>query len=223
MIVSFISQKGGVGKSILSQALAAEATRAGIKTLLFDYDPKQATSKTVWWEERRNNKIEPSIAALASDNLETSKFLNYDLIVIDGPANTTKSTINVALHSDLVFQPTSPTKADTETATLEFNTLVNHGVDPQKMFLVFNQVLTNAQEKRARKRLAEKYPHYQIVEGSIPTKVTYANAQDEGFTITEINPGFLLQKAKDLVYAVMRELVNKRKEIKEAQRYEQKE
>lgn len=47
MIVSFISQKGGVGKSILSQALAAEATRAGIKTLLFDYDPKQATSKTV--------------------------------------------------------------------------------------------------------------------------------------------------------------------------------
>jgi chromosome partitioning protein len=43
-IVSFISQKGGVGKSTLSQALAVEAEKQKIKVLLADYDPQQTTS-----------------------------------------------------------------------------------------------------------------------------------------------------------------------------------
>jgi len=43
-IVAFISQKGGVGKSTLSQALAVEASKKKLKTLLADYDPQQKTS-----------------------------------------------------------------------------------------------------------------------------------------------------------------------------------
>ena len=42
-IVAFISQKGGVGKSTLSQALAVEASKQKLKTLLADYDPQQKT------------------------------------------------------------------------------------------------------------------------------------------------------------------------------------
>jgi len=43
-IIAFISQKGGVGKSTLSQALATEASKQKLKTLLADYDPQQKTS-----------------------------------------------------------------------------------------------------------------------------------------------------------------------------------
>jgi chromosome partitioning protein len=43
-IIAFISQKGGVGKSTLARALAVEATREGLKTLLADLDPGQQTS-----------------------------------------------------------------------------------------------------------------------------------------------------------------------------------
>jgi chromosome partitioning protein len=43
-IIAFISQKGGVGKSTLSQALATEATKKKLKILLADYDPQQASS-----------------------------------------------------------------------------------------------------------------------------------------------------------------------------------
>jgi chromosome partitioning protein len=43
-IIAFISQKGGVGKSTLSQALATEAQRQKISVLLADCDPQQASS-----------------------------------------------------------------------------------------------------------------------------------------------------------------------------------
>ena len=43
-IIAFISQKGGVGKSTLSQALAVEAKKQKLSVLLADCDSQQATS-----------------------------------------------------------------------------------------------------------------------------------------------------------------------------------
>jgi chromosome partitioning protein len=43
-IIAFISQKGGVGKSTLAQALASEAKKKKINVLLADCDSQQATS-----------------------------------------------------------------------------------------------------------------------------------------------------------------------------------
>ena len=43
-IIAFISQKGGVGKSTLSQALAVEAKKQKINVLLADCDSQQGTS-----------------------------------------------------------------------------------------------------------------------------------------------------------------------------------
>jgi chromosome partitioning protein len=43
-IIAFISQKGGVGKSTLAQALASEAKRKKKKVLLADCDSQQSTS-----------------------------------------------------------------------------------------------------------------------------------------------------------------------------------
>jgi chromosome partitioning protein len=43
-VIAFISQKGGVGKSTLSRALATEASKEKMKVLLADCDPQQGTS-----------------------------------------------------------------------------------------------------------------------------------------------------------------------------------
>ena len=43
-IIAFISQKGGVGKSTLSRAVATEAQKQKIKVFLADCDPQQQTS-----------------------------------------------------------------------------------------------------------------------------------------------------------------------------------
>ena len=44
IIIAFISQKGGVGKSTLARLLAVETTKKKIKTLLADCDHQQKTS-----------------------------------------------------------------------------------------------------------------------------------------------------------------------------------
>ncbi|MEG7979119.1 MAG: ParA family protein [Mollicutes bacterium UO1] len=43
-VISFISQKGGVGKSTLARALATEATKKKFNVLLADCDHQQKTS-----------------------------------------------------------------------------------------------------------------------------------------------------------------------------------
>jgi len=43
-IIAFISQKGGVGKSTLSQTLATEAKKQKLKVLLADCDSQQGSS-----------------------------------------------------------------------------------------------------------------------------------------------------------------------------------
>ena len=52
-IIAFVSQKGGVGKSTLSRALAREATHGGMKTKIADLDTQQAT--TIDWHRTRLN------------------------------------------------------------------------------------------------------------------------------------------------------------------------
>jgi chromosome partitioning protein len=44
VIIAFISQKGGVGKSTLAQALSVEASKQKLSVLLADCDSQQATS-----------------------------------------------------------------------------------------------------------------------------------------------------------------------------------
>jgi chromosome partitioning protein len=44
-IIAFISQKGGVGKSTLAQALAVEAQKKKFRVLLADCDSQQTTSQ----------------------------------------------------------------------------------------------------------------------------------------------------------------------------------
>jgi chromosome partitioning protein len=42
-IISFISQKGGVGKSTLARALAVECAKADLKIKIIDLDSQQKT------------------------------------------------------------------------------------------------------------------------------------------------------------------------------------
>ena len=61
MIISLISQKGGVGKSAVARLLAVEFTKAGWNVKIADLDPAQGTSAK--WKARRDRAgIQPEIA-----------------------------------------------------------------------------------------------------------------------------------------------------------------
>ena len=100
-IIAFISQKGGVGKSTLSQALATEAHKKKLKTLLADCDHQQASSYQ--WSQIKK-RVNCQVFQQVKEIWPLSK--KYDLIIIDGPARTSQATKEIAEKADLIIQPT---------------------------------------------------------------------------------------------------------------------
>ena len=107
VVVAFISQKGGVGKSTLARALAAVAAHARLKVMVADLDPRQHT--VLHWEKsRRDNKIAPSLTVEAYDDAEVARVAaaKHDLLIIDAPGHVDEGTFEIARVAHLIVQPT---------------------------------------------------------------------------------------------------------------------
>ena len=64
-IVAVLAQKGGVGKTTLSQCLAVEALRQGMRAAIIDTDPQK--SATEWGSQREQAQIDaPAVLPLGS-------------------------------------------------------------------------------------------------------------------------------------------------------------
>jgi len=142
-IIAFVSQKGGVGKSTLSRALAREAAHGGLRAKIADLDTQQGTSVD-WNRTRLNANIKPAIAAeafaTASQALKIAG--QYDLLIIDGPARTSSGTLDIAKVADLVVQPTGASRDDLLPAVREFHALVKAGIPKSKLTFALNHIGT---------------------------------------------------------------------------------
>ena len=97
MIISLVSQKGGVGKSALARLIAVEYAKAGWKVKIADLDTGQGTS-TKWKMRRDKAGLQPDIAVekFRSTERALQEAPQYDLLILDGPAHAEKGG---AVHS----------------------------------------------------------------------------------------------------------------------------
>ncbi len=202
MIISVVSQKGGVGKSSISRTLAVEFTRAGWRVLLADIDPKQATSNR-WSRKRRDAAgIVPQVEATAFPTtpqaLTASR--DYDLTVIDGAPHATRGTAQAAKASDLVVIPTGSSLDDLEPSLALAGELEQAGVPKARIVFALYKTTSHAQERESREAL-EQYG-FQVLAGSVPAKTGYIDAFDRGFCATETKYENLNDRAASLVTAV---------------------
>lgn len=203
MIISVVSQKGGVGKSSVSRTLAVEFTRAGWRVLLADIDAQQKTSNR-WSEKRRNAAgIVPQVEAVGfwttSQALEASR--DYDLTVIDGAPHATTGTAEAARASDLVVIPTGSSLDDLEPSLLLAGELVERaGVPEERITFALYKTTSDAQQRESRETL-EQYG-WKVLPGAVPAKTGYIDAFDRGFCATETKYDNLNDQAATLVSAV---------------------
>ena len=123
-IITFISRKGGVGKSSLTCLLALYWAKKGKKTAIKDYDAQGSSQAFV------DLMADPNIATYTGGE-------DFDYLLIDTPGGINRKDLSEFVElSDLVIVPLclSPTdiRASTETATLI--------TEPGKARLLFNQV-----------------------------------------------------------------------------------
>ena len=112
-VVSVLSQKGGTGKTTLSCALAARASRAGTATAVLD----SQASAAKWHDLRRANGEEdpPVFATPSSRTAALVDALGRDgaeLIVTNTPPHSGADAVTVARLSDHILIPLQPSFPD---------------------------------------------------------------------------------------------------------------
>lgn len=140
MIISLVSQKGGVGKSTLARVIATEFRKAGWEVKIADLDPAQGTS-TKWSMRRDEAEIDPEI--LVQKYRDPERALkdaeNFDLMIMDGPAHAGKSAAVMARSSDLVLFPTGYSLDDLDAQVQLAYDLQDAGISSDKFRMVFSR------------------------------------------------------------------------------------
>lgn len=117
MIIGFVNQKGGVGKTTLSLNIAHYLALKGGRVLLIDAD-RQRSSAT--WAESRGDSPPPfTVVEMARDNMARDAMqmaTDYDHVVIDGPRDAEAITRNVIVTSEIVILPIEPSAFSTNAA-----------------------------------------------------------------------------------------------------------
>lgn len=201
-VVAFVSQKGGVGKSTLSRALAREAAAGGLRVKIADLDTQQGTSVD-WHRQRLSAGIEPAISveafATAAQALAVAD--GYDILIIDGPARTSQATLEIARAANLVVQPTGASLDDLRPAVREFHALVKAGLPVSRLTFALNRIGTPAEEADARSYLEEA--GYSVLAGSLVERPAYRIAQNAGHAITETRFAGLKERADAVIQALI--------------------
>jgi chromosome partitioning protein len=202
IVVAFISQKGGVGKSTLARALAAVAGHAGLKVIVADLDPRQHT--LLHWEKTRaENKVSPSLVVQAFDDAEAAleAAQGSDLLILDAPGHVNRSTTEIAKRAHVVVQPTGASLDDLRPTVLVFHELVKAGISKSRLVAALCRILEDEEEAAARAYLNEA--GYEVLPGSIPERTAYRLAQNRGRALTETPEKALTKKADALMEALL--------------------
>lgn len=111
--ISFVSQKGGTGKTTLALNIATEAMRAGLTVAVIDLDPQPSAMA---WSDLRTNKLEPPVLDAKASRLaaavQTAASQGLDLLIVDTGGRTDEGAHAAAKASDLVVIPIQPSAID---------------------------------------------------------------------------------------------------------------
>jgi CobQ/CobB/MinD/ParA nucleotide binding domain. len=202
IVVAFVSQKGGVGKSTLARAVAREAAAGGLSVKIADLDIQQGTSVD-WNRQRLATGIQPSISvesfATAAQALSSVK--GYDVLIIDGPARTSRGTLEIATASNLVVQPTGASLDDLRPAVREFHALMKADIPQERLVFALNRIGTINEETESRNYLVDA--GYRVLDGCLVERPGYRQAQNSGYAITETRYSALNNRADILVQSLI--------------------
>ena len=195
MILAFLNQKGGVGKTTLAVHVAAALARSGARVLLIDADPQG--SALDWAACRTADPLFPVIG-LPKPKLHKevpAHIPHYEYILIDGPPRVNELARSAIMAADLVVIPVQPSPYDVWAAK-DIVDLIKDAApyrETIKSVFVINRRIVNTAIGRD---VAEALAGYAIpvLAAQIAQRVSFAESAANGSTVLEDDPGSLASR-----------------------------
>jgi chromosome partitioning protein len=182
-VISFVTQKGGAGKTTLSVNCAVAAERGGRKTLILDLD-EQGSAES-WYQVR--DAETPRLVKIGAwklpEAMAAAKAGGYQLVIIDTPGRDEPSVNAAVRAADFVVIPCRPTPVDMKATPPTVET-VNRLKKPS--FLVLTQ--TPPRGERVREAETALATLGVVCPVRIVARAAYQDAHGAGLGVLEFDP-----------------------------------
>lgn len=183
-IIALLNEKGGTGKSTLSQNIAVCLHRQGKRVILVDADPQGTTRD--WRSASPENANLPNVIALdRPEMLASLKSIDADIAIIDTPAKAEKMTASVIRFADTALIVIQPSGADIWASAAAVR-LIQQKIDVGgKIIAAFLTNRVSGTTNLSREVLSGQWNEYGIeqLETTIGNRVAFAQSLTDGLSI----------------------------------------
>lgn len=186
VVISFVSQKGGVGKTSTAINLAVEAQAYGLSVVILDLDPQVSA---FGWKDIRGD-ADPVVAAPPVPHLprtlKAAEAEGVQLVIIDTAGRTNDAAEAAARAADLVIIPLQPSLIDLKTLDATLSTVRLAGGTPVRA--VLSRVKAGgSRHDEALTWLGSK--GVEVAPVTLGERVAYQDAYAAGQGVSEAEPG----------------------------------
>jgi chromosome partitioning protein len=198
LIISVLSQKGGVGKSSLARLIAREYAVNKWTVRIADMDTSQTTS-LLWNTRRVHYGHEPTIRVETYGAVQTAlnKASEVELLIFDGAPASSATTSQIAKASDLIILPTGLSLDDLMPQAKLATEFQNSGILAKRICFILNSSgQSESEAHEARDFIAQR--GFRVLDAALSQLTSYRRANDSGRAFSE-TPYPSARKAAELV------------------------
>jgi len=209
MIIAFLNQKGGVGKTTLAMHLAAELSCSRYQVMVIDADPQ---GSALDWSQARQRAGLPRLFGVVGIPRETlhqevpAIARIVDHVVIDGPPRVTALARSAILAADVVLIPVQPSPYDVWACT-EIVSLVREAMIYKPTLRAAFVISRRVGRTIIGREVASALEQFDlpVLNGAISQRIAFAESAINGQLVRELNRvGAAQAEVATLMFDVLR-------------------